>query len=224
MLGGFVFYQTQKSSDYETCPEAVVYGSAGSGGGGTVGGPAELVNSLLQERKVKTDLVANPYEASQEDFADYERSVKQGQGKLLSWVEDFQDQCKNAKVLLVGFSQGAHVTHEAIAELDSTENIKALLVADPIRNGEDPAIEDFLMGSGPTGRLGDYLARNGYEPKPLNSKLSGLALSICHRGDIVCNSGGTPISNMHGAGFRDPAAVARIEQWLDQALTLKLSG
>lgn len=151
------------------CPRAEFIGVRGSGEPSGFGTPIEAFRHELHEN-LKTELVASqfydyalPYRADAVDWdllvpgysesraiaTKYRRSVDDGTGKLKVHLKAANARCSKTLFVLGGYSQGAHVIGDVIADGVSTRLRKRVVAAvffgDPKFNGNDDAL--LLYGS-----------------------------------------------------------------------------
>lgn len=144
-----------------TCADIVLLGVAGSGERTDAkikefGGYGETVRNVLN--RIESDLKASSYRTTRvttfkkealnypaaglptkvtaTEVTNYVKSADTGVTKLRDRIAHYRKTCPSAKVVVVGYSQGAWVTHAALASFgtntDVVRNVKAtILLADP---------------------------------------------------------------------------------------------
>lgn len=142
-----------------TCADIVLLGVAGSGDRTpakmkSFGGYGETVHNVLN--RIESDIKTSSYRTTRvttykkealnypaaglpkklSEVAPYVKSADTGVTKLRDRITYYRKTCPSAKVVVVGYSQGAWVTHAALASFgtntDVVKNVKAtILLADP---------------------------------------------------------------------------------------------
>lgn len=117
-------------------------------------------------------------------------SVDAGVTALGNQYAAFTAQCPTSKVVLAGYSQGAMVVHRNLAALAGSPNLAAaLLVADGDRLPADPTVNlgtALTMGSARKGVAQDWPIL-AHAPAPLTPAVGSRTISVCDRGDAVCD-------------------------------------
>lgn len=117
-------------------------------------------------------------------------SVDAGVAALGNQYAAFTQQCPSSKVVLAGYSQGAMVVHRNLAALSGSPNLTAaLLVADGDRLPADPTVN---LGTATALRsTGKGVAQDwpilAHAPAPLPASIGSRTISVCDRGDAVCD-------------------------------------
>ncbi|MFN6545967.1 cutinase family protein [Mycolicibacterium nivoides] len=117
-------------------------------------------------------------------------SVDAGVAALANQYAAFTQQCPASEVVLAGYSQGAMVVHRNLAALSTSPNLAAaLLVADGDRLPADPTVNlgtaTALPGTG-KGVAQDWPIL-AHAPAPLPVSVGSRTISVCDRGDAVCD-------------------------------------
>jgi hypothetical protein len=125
--------------------------------------------------------------------ADYLAGVDDGRRRLRSQYARLSRECRDTKVAIVGFSQGAQAVHEFAYDLTASQSRNLVLVAmiaDPLRNPAD-TISEWSYASKPTTGHGSLGPGPRFSPATHQ-----VAITFCVEGDGVCNrpSEGRPIS------------------------------
>ncbi|KAF2752606.1 alpha/beta-hydrolase [Pseudovirgaria hyperparasitica] len=147
-----------------------------------------------------------PYDGSCDDLYTYYDTVNAGVNTLKSAIEDYAEACPSSKIIIVGYSEGAHVTLNTLGgnQTDGTsplglsygtQIVSILTFGDPSRamaqsynRGTNKAVSGvFARGASSLPNLGFYAAR---------------LLSYCDLGDIFCapNTIGV-VDDVHGSYF-----------------------
>ena len=117
-------------------------------------------------------------------------SVDAGTAALGAQYASFAERCPVSKVVLAGYSQGAMVVHRNLQGLAESPNVAAvLLVADGDRLPDDNVV---TMGSvTTTPGKGKGVAQDwpilAHAPGKLPMTLASRTISVCDRGDAVCD-------------------------------------
>lgn len=117
-------------------------------------------------------------------------SVDAGVAALGNQYAAFTQQCPASEVVLAGYSQGAMVVHRNLTALSASPNLAAaLLVADGDRLPADPTVNlgtaTALPGTG-KGVAQDWPIL-AHAPAPLPVSVGSRTISVCDRGDAVCD-------------------------------------
>jgi cutinase-like protein len=160
------------------CPDAYFVGVRGSGQEPGVGQQvADLYDQFVADFEGSAELVALDYPAAQGQFGDpaiYTASVEAGVAALPATIETLP--CRNASVVLAGYSQGAHVI--TLADVGSVDAV--VLMASPVFDPDDSTTKsgDFDPG------LGGII-----DETPVDPNLADRTIQVCLRGDPVCQAG-----------------------------------
>jgi hypothetical protein len=219
-----VFVEAPAVAPAPVCPDYYVIDSRGSGEPAlTVSPPGAVFISVFKSlMSGKTVAVrTNPYPArggfsillgaKLQVPGAYFNSATLGKAWLADEISKLRLQCKQAKVILTGYSQGAQVTADVIQKNLSLPNVAAAVIfGDPYFNGRDSRVDrgNPRYRTGVNGGLGT-------RPKFFFTHM----LSYCHANDPVCQNTANPIAlftwhnNYNKLG--EPAEAARvIAQWV----------
>ncbi|WKG04734.1 cutinase family protein [Mycolicibacterium sp. HK-90] len=189
------------------CPDVHWIGVAGSGERDDPtadAGMGRVVYNSLRDfsgwvqqdgRTMTADAVVYPAAPVPEDgdllgWGGFMSSVDTGVAALGQQYAAFTQQCPASKVVLAGYSQGAMVVHRNLAALSASPNLAAaLLIADGDRLPTDPTIN---LGTATTVRgAGKGVAQDwpilAHAPGPLPVSVGSRTISVCDRGDAVCD-------------------------------------
>ncbi|WP_186446710.1 cutinase family protein [Mycolicibacterium porcinum] len=119
-------------------------------------------------------------------------SVDAGVAALGNQYAAFTQQCPASKVVLAGYSQGAMVVHRNLAGLAGSPNlVAALLVADGDRLPADPTVNlgtaTAVAGAGAGKGVAQDWPILAHAPAPLPATIGSRTISVCDRGDAVCD-------------------------------------
>jgi predicted alpha/beta hydrolase family esterase len=139
----------------------------------------------------------------------YFDSATQGASMLQNKVLELAAKCPQTKIILMGYSQGAQAVHQTLHGTDrsTAEKISGvLLIADPLRRGDDPiplpydakdnpdafapkgsglySTNGIMAGTATLWRLG--LSKDSYA---IPDYFSNKVVEICDLKDVVCNGG-----------------------------------
>jgi Cutinase len=223
------------------CASVTIIGARGSGqpqveaGRGALSGFGEQVAAVATEATkglhapttVRYDplvypaVVANPTSIATLAYA---QSVNAGAAALKVRVGDFARLCPSTKIVLIGFSQGAHVVHQGAAGLaaGTAGHISAVaLLADPRRNMviDDSSWINFtwsLQGQIVADRAAaPFNGAAGPGPRFAAPLAMGRVASFCHAGDWVCNSAPSNVGlPFHTTWYQQPAAAEFAGSWV----------
>ncbi|CRZ16157.1 cutinase family protein [Mycolicibacterium neworleansense] len=134
--------------------------------------------------------VAVPADGDLLGWGGFMSSVDAGVAALGNQYAAFTQQCPSSKVVLAGYSQGAMVVHRNLAALAASPNLAAaLLVADGDRLPADPTVNlgtaTAVVGAG-KGVAQDWPIL-AHAPGPLPPSVGSRTISVCDRGDAVCD-------------------------------------
>ncbi len=179
----------------DRCADIIVYGargqtqssSANHGVGHEVLVTVEsLVSHLPRHSGTRVRLAALRYPALAEATeAAYLRDIATGRRLLTASMAADAKACPSSRFVVIGFSEGAQVVHDTIAALPaaSTKAIAAVaLLADPVRNPDDPIrLESY--GTDPLNGRGNA----GYG-KAFGETIRNRVITFCVTDDNVCNA------------------------------------
>lgn len=115
-------------------------------------------------------------------------SVDAGVAALGNQYAAFTQQCPDSKVVLAGYSQGAMVVHRNLAPLAGSPNLAAaLLVADGDRLPADPTVNLGTATASTRKGVAQDWPILAHAPAPLTPAIGSRTISVCDRGDAVCD-------------------------------------
>ncbi len=207
VLGSTVIGLAGPASAAPDCPDLHWIGVAGSGERDNPtlnGGMGRVVYRSLQDisRLVAQDgrtmtaepvvypAVEVPADGDLLGWGGFMSSVDTGVAALANQYTAFTQRCPQSKVVLAGYSQGAMVVHRNLHALATSPNLAAaLLVADGDRLPTDPTINlgtaTMVPGAG-KGVAQDWPIL-AHAPAPLPPTVGSRTISVCDRGDAVCD-------------------------------------
>ena len=194
----------------DPCPDGVIIGAAGSGQRDDAFGVGPQVLAALSGFSIQ--LSQQPASGISVGFIalDYPApglldgglfgflgnglsdSIAQGREILESLLESINERCGEAKVYLIGYSQGASVVHTAVADLPEAYRDAiggVALISNPNRDADDPNTQHLTTDLDPA-REGDVTphTRDGvFNGLASPVWLNGSLYSACARRDAVCN-------------------------------------
>lgn len=172
----------------EKCTDVIFIGARGSGEPSDAGQPKQSTNvkdkmqgfgdtvasmaySIKQQLPQETttsfipvDYMALSVAEAMKMDSKYPTSVKTGVDSGTPLVKEAIASCPWSKIILMGYSQGAHVMHEIVMRLDRNERdhiSSALLIADPIRYPENHNTFFTYVGDGENFALDDAIIFTG---------------------------------------------------------------
>lgn len=179
------------------CAKIIILESRGTDGPTAVSKPSEsFITNFKAEVRARDPsasiaVVPNPYPAwgSMPGFLSalaklpqaYHKSVSQGKAWLSQKMDEFQRGCRDSKLLLTGYSQGAHVAADVYQTRGTASVLGVVLFGDPKFNGSDPS----ARGGARVQENGALRPRDKFSvaPGPIST---GRVLSYCHARDAVC--------------------------------------
>lgn len=188
----------------DACADVVVVGVRGSGQvgyGEQVGGVVEAISAELWQSGLSVSGVALDYPAVSitDSFGrallngDYGLSVNEGAAALIKLLDDVRWDCPASGVILVGYSQGAHVIKLATLDRPPIDRIiSVVLLADPVRDTVQPGVLRIRSQSG-TGALGTF---------PVSEHIRPVTIDVCTFNDPFCTGEGLGFSD-HIEGYVD---------------------
>ncbi|MBH0120776.1 PE-PPE domain-containing protein [Rhodococcus sp. CX] len=165
--------------EQDTCPHTIVFGV---GGTLEVGKPTSTVHPILEglaERGARTVRIDYPGEISPLGSHTYDRSKEIGVRELHRQIILAHAECPGAAYRVVGFSQGAAIAGDVLADLaqdlDRPSDLAGVVIADPRTpgTGAEVVAPCALPGISFTG------ARAGFGTVPV--------ATVCALGDAVCD-------------------------------------
>lgn len=138
------------------------------------------------------------------DLSAYDLAVDAGAARLARRLDALESTCRDSRVAVIGFSMGAQVVHEAIADRSTGQIALVAMIADPMR---DPVAtyRQFSFGTAAPnpGSLG---------PGPVIGDLATRTISFCASADDVCNhspgASRTAVDLVHKHFYGKPQHVA----------------
>ncbi|SUA72830.1 Cutinase [Nocardia otitidiscaviarum] len=159
------------------------------------GAMARLVTRIKEATDRPIEDIAVDYPATAESIPDYADSAAQGTAEVRRLLTDTVAKCPDREIVMLGYSQGAHVTGDAIAggggggrlgpetppvSAEVSDNVRAVIhMGDP----RFVAGEPFDVGTA---------RRNGRFPRGEDQRLTPFGAKIrsyCDAGDVFCDSG-----------------------------------
>lgn len=115
------------------------------------------------------------------DVNDIEREVEEAE----QWIDTVRKECSQSQLVLSGYSRGAWIVHEALQ--GASDDVWTFMIADPLRDPSKTGISHLDLDGSVEG-VGDLIAYEGETARDLPEELAVKRVSICRRGDWVCNS------------------------------------
>jgi hypothetical protein len=207
--GGGTVTDRGEWSETEPCPDVFFVGARGSGQDPGIGPQLtdvyeRFLGLLEPARDVAVAIYPLDYPAAESRFGDaseYSESVAAGIRELPVAVELLGSRCEEARIVLGGYSQGAHVI--AISDHASlgTGNVDAvILLASPVFAPDDQ-----------TEKTGTFKPDQGgiIRQVSINGDLAERTIQLCLSGDPVCQFGSLAFwvhSNVYFGEVLDPTA------------------
>jgi hypothetical protein len=189
------------------CPDVHWIGAAGSGERDDPtanGGMGRVVYASLRDlsqqlqrdgrtmtaEAVEYPAVAVPADGDVMGWMGFMSSVDAGATALGGQYAAFTQRCPNSKVVLAGYSQGAMAVHRNLNALAASPNLAAaLLIADGDRRPNDPTLNIGSVSAVPG--AGKGVAQDwpilAHAPAALPPTIGNRTISVCNRGDAVCD-------------------------------------
>jgi hypothetical protein len=153
----------------------------------------------------------------------YRDSVSYGIGALRALVSGELSRCDKAghpeKIVLAGYSQGAHLVRETLGLLAIEGKLGRVLgvalLADPATNPDDGGFRD---GTADQQHAVGIWARAGMAYEPLPGSISSRTILYCDFGDIVCAPGKDSSGSIHGdygSNETEPIGWWLADGWFD---------
>ncbi len=156
---------------------------------------AEQLQMSLSPKQVEVDTV--PFEAAGGPITlagaalklprGYHQSVVKIKNWLREWLQALPGDCPNAKVILVGYSQGAQAVGDVYQERAWKQVVGVVLFGDPYYNHADSS-DRFGLNFQPKQRIKTKLDGALVGRKPRDAFNSSLVQSYCHQEDFVCQA------------------------------------
>lgn len=194
-----------------TCPEITVIDIHGSGAGPNESSAAGAfmtvkLRNLLKGRRLKFETV--PFSAAGglpaltggalKLPAAYHKSVVRTKNWLRKRLQNLADTCRNTKVVLTGYSQGAQVAGDVYQERTWLQVVGVALFGDPYYNHSDTS-NRFGWNVAPKQRIKTKLDGALAAPAPRPAFNSRVVRSFCHQFDPVCQA---PLSRFEQLRYR----------------------
>jgi hypothetical protein len=204
----FVGTDSTSATAATSCPTYQFIGVRGSGeknvdAGGYGSTVAAVKTKVLQQRGGGTasfvDYPAVPVTPGDQKYVNnYKLSVNQGINTLSSFVAAFHTRCKAAAIVLVGYSQGAHVAgnvYQSVSQAVRDKVVALVMFGDPRFNPNQPV--DY----------GSYGKKNGVFSRMIGGSIRSFqpsqfptVRSYCLRHDPICNFSDIDIAKCGIAG------------------------
>lgn len=180
----------------------------------------------LQWPSKRIDLLASPFKAPGGLFTvsgaglklptGYYKSVVKTKEWLRGQLEGLAKDCPNTKVILNGYSQGAHVVGDVYQEQSWGQVIGVVLFGDPYYNHADSS-DRFGLNIKPKQRIKTKLDGALAAPKPRKAFNSKQVVAFCHQEDPVCQAPLSSFELMHFktgqhknyTSFKEPEEAAK---------------
>ncbi|KAH6906782.1 cutinase [Coprinopsis sp. MPI-PUGE-AT-0042] len=174
------------------CPPVHIIGCRASGersGAGIIG---DLVDQVQRQSSQRVSSSSVDYPAT---LTDYAESSSEGTANLKTLLTSQVNRCPNQKIVLVGYSQGAHIIGDALAggggtligpktqPISSTISDKVIAV---VQMGDPRWVPGKSYNRG-TARTGSLFPRTS--DQEFSSTLAPRIRSYCDDGDTFCASG-----------------------------------
>jgi len=138
------------------------------------------------------------------DLQAYQTAVAGGSRTLDQRLDRIEADCSDSRIAVIGFSMGAQVVHESLADRPEGHLRLVALIADPLR---DP-VADYVQATFGTAAPNPGSLGAG----PLFTDLSRRVITFCAPGDDVCNhSAGASrraVDTIHKHYYEQPEHVA----------------
>lgn len=148
----------------------------------------------------------------------YFASANSGTKILTNAILDIEKRCPLTKIIVMGYSQGAQVVHQALSSFsfEQANHVSSVvLIADPLRDKDDPnsVVYDPKNHPEELAQIGSSDLRGGIINGSARLELSGFAIpsslkdrviEVCNTDDIVCFAG-------VGAGIAAHLSAYRLE-------------
>ena len=183
----------------ETCPHVFFVGARGTDQDPGIGPQMEDLYSqflglLRPVEDIEVGIVALDYPAARGDFGDsaaYEASVLAGRHELSLALDRFASECPSARIVVAGFSQGAHVV--AISDLGAVAAV--VLLASPVFDPTDATEKSGSFSPDQEGVI---------DPVALEGDQAERTIQVCLSGDPVCQAGSIAFW-IHSNGYYNEA-------------------
>lgn len=195
------------------CPQVQVVGVRGQsqsldanrGLGTEVNGVASALEKRLRDAGVE-EIDVDAIRHRSRDAADlsvYEADVDEGRALLQERIEKSAEDCPDARVVVLGFSQGAQIAQETLGgDPDLAQDVSALGVLGSPRHDPDAPVRELDL-AGPTASEPGSLGAG-----PDLGALYDRTVDACLDGDVVCSYDGGEDLTVHKHGYEDPAVAS----------------
>ncbi|MBA4608587.1 cutinase family protein [Aeromicrobium sp. Marseille-Q0843] len=164
---------------------------------------AALADDLASLGTVRTTAIRHASGLGSWD--EYLEDVRDGRDRLRTHLRSVAADCPDAKITVIGFSQGSQVARQELAaDPRLARHVDVLvLVGSPVRDPSSPFEHVELTGGVPAeaGRLG---------PGPDLGELAERTVEACIAGDAVCAAGSSPDDTIHRHAYEDPDVAQAI--------------
>jgi len=199
-------------SETATCPDVFFVGARGSGQDPGIGPELsdfyeQFLAKLEPARDIEAAVYPLDYPAADSRFgstSQYTDSVSQGARALPVAVDMLLSRCQAARIVVAGYSQGAHVITMADHDSLAAANVDAvILLANPVFAPDDA-----------TGKAGDFNPDQGgiAGQVSINGALAERTIQLCLAGDPVCQFGSLAFwvhtNGYQGEALDQPAGFA----------------
>jgi pimeloyl-ACP methyl ester carboxylesterase len=203
----------------ETCPDVVFIGARGTGQDTGIGPQLtdvyeQFVGLLDPGSDVEVSFYPLDYPAAGSRFggaSEYSGSVAEGVAALPAAVELVGEQCAGARIVLAGYSQGAHVIAIADHAFLEQANVDAIvLLANPV----------FAPGD-PTEKVGQFDPEKGgiIREAWIDGPIAERTIQVCLKGDPVCQFGSLAFW-VHSYGYAGQVLVPTAQFAADRVLAM----
>lgn len=190
------------------CPQVQVVGVRGQsqsldahrGLGTEVDGVATALEKALRDAGVEeVDVDAIRHESrNADDLSVYEADVEEGRSLLRDRLEESVEECPDARVVVLGFSQGAQIAQETLGGDDElARHVSALGVLGSPRHDPEAPVRELDL-AGPTASEPGSLGAG-----PDLGALYDRTVDGCLDGDVVCSFDGGEDLAIHKHGYED---------------------
>lgn len=192
------------------CPAVEIFGLRGQGQSvqahDGMGAEVEQISEALMDR-IDADMVrmtAIEHESRLGSWDEYLEDVRDGRERLRHEIRSVAAMCRDTKIAVIGFSQGAQIAREELADPRIGRDVDLLvMVGSPSHDPSSPFHHVELPGDAVTaaGRLG---------PGPDLGELSERTVEACVAGDAVCAKGSSPDDTIHRTAYEERDVVDAI--------------
>jgi pimeloyl-ACP methyl ester carboxylesterase len=210
----------------DRCPEVQVVGVRGQsqsldrhrGLGTEVDGIVTALERRLDRDGVDRVAVAAVRHRSRDaaDLSTYDADVAQGRRLLARLLDREVGRCPGARVVVVGFSQGAQIAQETLADRPGlARGVDALALVGSPRH--DPGSRfTHLDLPGPTAMLPGSVGAG-----PDLGALDARTVDACLARDVVCDADGGADYTVHKHGYEDVAVGGQVADAIDRVLVAR---